>query len=180
MMATASAIQFIAAAVDPTTSASKAKSGSGAKDWGIWRTDPGPRGMQISQYGEAAVNHGRTPAGWKLDQSDWWMEEHGLIMSKPDFPLPAGRYQVTGDREVTTDLTILADGSWKLGDGASLYDVTHLPCRAARYTPLSSDASIASADSSLFPVAPGGAMPTVTGYSDKAYSVVFVLDYMPL
>jgi hypothetical protein len=173
-------VQFIAAAVDPTTSASKANSGTGAANWGIWKTDPGPRGMMISQYGEVATNNGKTPDGWKLDKQDWWMEEHGLIMPKPEFPLAAGRYRVTGDREVTTELTILSDGSWKLGDGASLHDVTHLPCRAARYTPVSSDASPASADATLFPVAPGGAMPTVTGYKDEAYSVMFVLAYKPL
>jgi hypothetical protein len=35
---------------------------------------------------------------------------------------------------VTTTLTIHADERWELADGATLYDVTHLPCRAARYT----------------------------------------------
>ena len=28
------------------------------------------------------------------------------MMEKPDFPLKAGRYMVTGDREVTTVLTV--------------------------------------------------------------------------
>ena len=46
---------------------------------------------------------------------------------------------VTGDREVTTTLTVSekdASGAqkWSLGKG-KLYDVTHLPCRSARYTP---------------------------------------------
>ena len=69
-----------------------------------------------------------------FDQSDWWLEEHGLIMEKPDFPLPAGKYVVTGDREITTVLTIAADGdAWTLDE--ALRDVTHLPCRSARYTP---------------------------------------------
>ena len=46
----------------------------------------------------------------------------------------SGKYLVTGGREVTTTLTVHADGRWELADGATLYDVTHLPCRAARYT----------------------------------------------
>jgi hypothetical protein len=61
-------------------------------------------------------------------------------MEKPTFPLPPRKYLVTGDRKVTTVLTILAkdkDGNqrWELADGATLYDVTHLGCRSARYTP---------------------------------------------
>ena len=28
-------------------------------------------------------------------------QEHGLIMEKPDFPLPAGKYVVTGGRKTT-------------------------------------------------------------------------------
>ena len=48
-------------------------------------------------------------------------------------------YLVTGGRFVTTVLTIANQGTtWSLDakDGATLYDVTHLPCRAARYEPL--------------------------------------------
>ena len=73
-------------------------------------------------------------------------------MEKPDFPLPAGkyvstfyypaskhivhllpghRYVVTGGRETQAVLTIHQDGdTWELGEGASLHDVTHLPCRS--------------------------------------------------
>ena len=72
-------------------------------------------------------------------------------MEKPDFPLPAGKYVVTGERdenvmkdgeqndefpggrETTTLLTVGAEGQWSLADGATLHDVTHLPCRSARY-----------------------------------------------
>ena len=50
-------------------------------------------------------------------QSDWWLEEHGLIMEKPSFPLPAGKYMVTGDREVTTELTVTEDNKWALKQG---------------------------------------------------------------
>ena len=119
--------QFIAALGD--ASASK---GSGAESWGIWTVDPGPRGVRLPDYARLESNGGVAPAGWKFDSNDWWLEEHGLIMEKPDFPLKPGRYMVSGDREVTTPLTISADGSWSLEKG-TLYDVTHLPCRAARY-----------------------------------------------
>ena len=47
-------------------------------------------------------------------------------------------------------LTVTEDGSWKLEKG-TLYDVTHLPCRAARYC----GGSPANADLSDFPVTPG-------------------------
>ena len=36
--------------------------------------------------------------------------------------------------QVTTVLTVHKDGRWELDKG-TLYDVTHLPCRSARYTP---------------------------------------------
>jgi len=46
-------------------------------------------------------------------------------MEKPTFPLPPGQYLVTGDRQVTTVLTIHPkdkDGNerWELADGATL------------------------------------------------------------
>ena len=49
---------------------------------------------------------GKAPAGWTFDKADWWVEEYGRIMEKPDFPMPPGKYVVTGDREVTTVLTV--------------------------------------------------------------------------
>ena len=53
-------------------------------------------------------------------------------MEKPTFPLSPGKYLVTGDREVTTVLTILPkdkDGHqrWELADGA-----TPLRCHPSR------------------------------------------------
>merc|ERR1719446_1935703 len=118
--------QFIAA--DPGMTNAGASSGTGASQWGIWRVDPGPRGVRLEQYARLEGNNGVAPAGWKFDDKDWWLEEHGLIMEKPDFPLAAGRYLVTGGREVTTVLTIHPkgdDGSqqWELADGAKLHDV---------------------------------------------------------
>jgi hypothetical protein len=109
----------------------------------------------------------------------------GLIMESPTFPLPAGRYLVTGGRAVTTGLTIDNNGNWKLDDGATLYDVTHLPCRAARYQPIpsSSDSSMgimgpgspAAARLSDFPVAPGATMPSITGTKKQDYAVLFII-----
>ena len=37
--------QFIAALGDP-----KASSGTGAEQWGIWRIDPGPRGVRLQNF----------------------------------------------------------------------------------------------------------------------------------
>ena len=169
--------QFIAALGNPA-----ATSGSGAQSWGLWRLDPGPRGVRLDRYEQLKAAGGVAPAQWKLDSTDWWLEEHGLIMEKPDFPLPPGKYMVTGDREVTTVLTVHPvneDGAqrWELDDGATLYDVTHLPCRSARYTPATSDnpCSPANAQKTAFPVTPGGPMPPIEGCNKQDYAVLFVI-----
>ena len=94
-------------------------------------------------------------------------------MEKPDFPLPDGNYIVTGGRETQSILTKNGD-NWKLSDGAKLHDVTHLPCRSARYQPLEANASPANANPREFPVTPGGAMPSVKGCKKQDYWVVFV------
>ena len=162
--------QFIATPGDPSAS-----SGVGASKWGIWRADPGPRGVPLSGFANLR-NKGVAPAGWTFDPQDFWLEEHGLIMENPDVPLPPGRYMVTGDREVTTVLTVGADGdSWRLDKG-TLYDVTHLPCRSARYHPLT-PGSVLPANAALagFPVRPGAAMPGVRGCAKQDYGVVFVI-----
>ena len=68
-----------------------------------------------------------------------------------------------------------------LEGGAKLHDVTHLPCRSARYVPLHggseeasdgkavtvSTGSPASANPTDFPVRPGGEMPPVKGCKNK-------------
>ena len=66
--------------------------------------------------------------------------------------------------------------AWTLGNGARLYDVTHLPCRSARYTPVEADAdcSPANADQDQFPVRPGGPMPAVSGCQKQDYAVLFI------
>ena len=169
--------QFIAALGDPG-----ATSGSGAQSWGLWRVDPGPRGVWLKSYEKLEAAGGLAPAEWQFDNTDWWLEENGLIMEKPDFPVPAGKYVVTGAREVVTVLTVHPeddDGGqrWELDDGAKLYDVTHLPCRSARYTPMTGNNSCspAKAQQAAFPVTPGGPMPPVEGCLKQDYAVLFVI-----
>lgn len=167
--------QFIAALGDPDAS-----SGSGAQSWGLWRQDPGPRGVWLGSFRQLKAAGGIAPAKWEFDNKDWWLDENGLIMEQPDFPVPPGKYVVTGDREVTTVLTIHpgdGDRSWELADGAKLHDVTHLPCRSARYTPATSEGSCSPANArrGAFPVDPGATMPAVEGCSRQQYSVLFVI-----
>ena len=112
--------QYIAALGDP-----RATSGSGAQSWGLWSQDPGPRGCKLDRYDQLKAAGGVAPSQWKFDAADWWLEEHGLIMEKPTFPLPPGKYLVTGDRKVTTVLTIQpkdknGNQRWELADGATL------------------------------------------------------------
>lgn len=169
--------QFIAALGDPHASA-----GNGAQAWGLWRVDPGPRGVWLRDYPQLLAADGFAAAQWRFDGGDWWVEENGLIMEKPDFPLAAGKFLVTGGREVTAALTVHPHDSegeqlWTLDDGATLYDVTHLPCRSARYTPASenSPCSPAAAPRDQFPVSPGALMPAVDGCNKQDYAVLFVI-----
>ena len=169
--------QFIAALGDPG-----ATSGSGAQSWGLWPLDPGPRGVELKHYQRLKDAGGVAPARWKFDGTDWWLEEHGLIMEQPTFPLPPGKYMVTGARDVTAVLTIHpadrnGDRRWDLDKGATLYDVTHLACRSARYTPapVGGSCSPANAQKTAFPVAPGGAMPPVEGCTKQDYAVLIVI-----
>jgi hypothetical protein len=169
--------QYIAALGDP-----RATSGSGAQSWGLWPLDPGPRGVKLSRYQSLKDTGGVAPARWKFDETDWWLEEHGLIMEQPTFPLPPGKYVVTGARKVTAVLTIHppdshGDRRWELDQGATLYDVTHLACRSARYTPatVGGSCSPANAKQTSFPVAAGGAMPPVEGCTKQDYAVLIVI-----
>jgi hypothetical protein len=169
--------QFIAALGDP-----RATAGNGAQSWGLWPVDPGPRGVELKNYQRLKDTGGVAPARWRFDGGDWWLEEHGLIMEQPTFPLPPGKYMVTGARDVTAVLTIHPadkDGNrrWELDKGATLYDVTHLACRSARYrpTPVGGSCSPANAQKTAFPVAPGGAMPPVEGCTKQDYAVLIVI-----
>jgi hypothetical protein len=169
--------QFIAALAEPD-----ATSGTGARHWGLWPVDPGPRGVRLGRFDQLQAAGGIAPAKWRFDAADWWLEENGLIMEPPQFPLVPGRYLVTGDREVTAILTVYPEDAsgerrWELADGATLYDVTHLGCRSARYTPAAagSACSPANAPRSAFRVAPGAEMPPVEGCSKQDYAVLFVI-----
>jgi len=170
-------IQFIAALGDPT-----ANSGTGAQTWGIWEKDPGPRGVWLRFFGLLKATGGYAPALWKFDPDDWWLDENGLIMEKPSFPLAPGKYLVTGNREAVAELTIYpndesGDRKWELTEGINLYDVTHLPCRSARFRP-STDGSICTPANALipaFPITPGTAMPPVSGCRKLDYSVLFII-----
>lgn len=170
-------LQYIVALGDPSAS-----SGSGAQLWGLWNQDPGPRGCMLEDYGKLKAANGIAPAQWKFDSQDWWLEEHGALMEKPVFPLATGKYVVTGGRKTTAVLTIYPadkDGSqrWELDKGAKLYDVTHLPCHAARYTPAAKDNSCSpdKVQKEVFPVAPGAPMPAVKGCNKQDYAVLFVI-----
>src|SRR5579871_4876594 len=170
--------QYIAALGDPG-----ATSGNGAQAWGLWNQDPGPRGCKLDSYDQLKAAGGVASSQWKFYSADWWLEEHGLIMEKPTFPLSPGKYLVTGDRKVTTVLTIHPkdkDGNqrWELADSATLYDVTHLGCRSARYTPATGNNSCSPADvprNAHFPVTPGAAMPVVNGCHKQDYAVLIVV-----
>ena len=166
--------QYIAALGSPGDS-----QGTNAQTWGLWEKDPGPRGVWLSMFPVLSAT-GTAPAGWAFDPAEWWLEEHGLIMEQPQFPLAPGQYLVTGGRQVTTLLTIgTPDASgaqtWSLADGATLEQVTHLACRSAVYR---SDAGAACSPDQVraeFPVSPGAAMPAVTGCTKRDYAVLFVI-----
>lgn len=181
--------RFIAALGD-----GQASSGSGAENWGVWNVDPGPRGVWLRDYKWLKARNGDAPAGWKFDPDSWWVDENGLLMEKPDFPLPAGHYLVTGEREVITMLTVFeadADGRkrWQLAENAKLEDITHLPCRSAKYTPLTDNnsdnnsgeqnCSPAQAPLTAFKVPPGSVMPDIPGCHRQDYRVLIVIG-MPV
>lgn len=170
-------IQYIASLGDP-----QASSGDDAQTWGLWRIDPGPRGVWLKNYAQLEATDGVTPAKWQFDKKEWWVDENGLLMEKPDFPVAPGKYVVTGDREMVSVLTIHPDDAngnrrWELDFGASLYDVTHLPCRSARYTSASGDDACSPSAARLneFPVTPGGVMPSIQGCNKQDFSVLFVI-----
>ena len=169
--------QYIAALGDPG-----AKAGDNAQSWGLWRVDPGPRGVPLHLYQRLMEVGGVAPANWKFDSRDWWLEENGRIMEQPTFPLGPGEYLVTGDREATAVLTVHppdrnGNQRWALGDGATLHDVTHLGCRSARYTPAagSNACSPSNAPRTAFRVAPGRPMPPVDGCNKQDYAVLIVI-----
>jgi hypothetical protein len=172
------ATQYIAALADPNAS-----SGDNAQTWGLWPLDPGPRGVRLDDYDQLLASGGIAPARWQFDDSAWWLEENGLIMEAPEFPLPPGDYLVTGGRKVLTVLTVHpadenGNSRWELEHGASVYDVTHLGCRSALYTPASEGAGNCSpqqAPRNAFRVSPGDPMPPVPGCNKQDYAVLIVV-----
>merc|ERR1712238_47000 len=187
--------QFIAALGDPSASSGTVPidPNTGLSLWGLWPVDPGPRGVMLQDYQQKIVQHYNiAPAGWSFDPQNWWLEEHGLIMEPPEpFPLTAGKYLVTGGRTITTTLIIYQESSkssgtppvtkWRLEEG-TLYDITHLPCRSARYQPIvaggddeDGPGSPGAANPKDFPVTPGAIMPSVPGTQQQDYAVIFVV-----
>ncbi|MGI9406520.1 MAG: hypothetical protein ACR2O4_09125 [Hyphomicrobiaceae bacterium] len=169
--------QFIAALGDPS-----ATSGSGVEKWGWWYKDPGPRGVWLHRYADLKAAGGYAPARWKFDDNEWWLDENGLIMEKPDFSIRPGKYVVTGNRETVAILTVhpkdfSGEMRWELDRGATLHDVTHLKCRSARYTPESSTQACSpnKVPKAAFPVRRGAPMPEVQGCRMKDYTVLFVI-----
>lgn len=172
--------QYIAA-----LGATSATKGDDASGWGFWAVDPGPRGVWISNYTDLLENAGVAPDGWQFDSAAWWLEEHGLMMESPVFPLPAGDYVVTGGREITSVLTVAAPDAagkqaWSLRNNASLYDVTHLGCRAAVYTAAATGQSCTpdKTNTDVFPMRPDISMPDVEGCAKQDYQVLIVTGMM--
>jgi hypothetical protein len=127
----------------------------------------------IAALGEPGATSGSGAQSWGL-----WSQDPGPRGCKLD------RYPElkAADRTVTTVLTIQPkdkDGNqrWELADGATLYDVTHLACRSARYTPATANNSCSPANvrTTGFPVNPGAAMPAVNGCRKQDYTVLIVI-----
>lgn len=181
--------QFIAALGESTSA-----SGTINNDWAIWKVDPGPRGVWLRDFEKLQAREYIAPAGWEFDPDSFWIDENGLLMEKPEFSIEPGHYLVTGERELVTVLSVHekeSDGSqrWELADG-TLDDVTHLPCRSARYTQGNSDkllvvsesegeggdsCSPADAPLSAFKVPPGSPMPSITGCIKQDFRVLIVV-----
>ena len=106
-----------------------------------------------------------------------------MIMESPE-PLPRGtNYQLAwlnnppSGWSGSVTLTVTGD-HWSLDSGATLHDVTHLPCRSAKYTPQDRGSSVECLPENLvqeeFPVTPGASMPHVPGCRTSDYAVLFV------
>jgi hypothetical protein len=173
---------YIAVLADP-----EANSGNNAETWGYWPLDPGPRGVKLHNYEELLASDGVAPTKWLFDSSAWWLEENGLIMEAPHFPLPPGEYLVTGGRQVLSALIVYpADDNgnqrWELEHNATVHDVTHLGCRSAVYTPSSTEQMCTpeNAPRDVFRVAVGELMPEVEGCHKQDYAVLIVVGLAKL
>jgi hypothetical protein len=114
---------------------------------------------------------------WRVKNSDKRRSRNGsnanAITSVCDCPLAGAIHRVEQFSLAIKD----GDKRWELDDGATLHDVTHLPCRSGRYTPATSDSacSPAKALKTAFPVTPGGPMPPVAGCNKQDYAILFVI-----
>ena len=81
--------QFMAALGDPTASNGTISPDS-FSSWGLWEDDPGPRGVKLQNFQQdiLATENRAQPVGWTFDPQSWWLEEHGLLMESPTFPVP--------------------------------------------------------------------------------------------
>ena len=94
---------------------------------------------------------------------------------------PAGKYVVTGDREMQAVLTVHPksdDGvqRWELSDNATLYDVTH--CDAARRLFAGRGREFVfprEGAAIVLPGGPGATMPPVEGCNKQDYEVLIVI-----
>ena len=168
--------QYIAALAQ-----SNLTSGTGAETWGLWRIDPGPIGVWLRFYKLLQKAGNIAPAGWRFNIDDWWLDENGLIMKAPDFPMPAGKYYVTNGEEHISLLTVdppdaTGKQAWSLSDNKTIANVTHGPCRSTRYTPenVSGTCSPVNANQNVFPLKPGEDPPPVQGCKRKKYAVLIV------
>ncbi|MGB1159834.1 MAG: hypothetical protein ACPG40_01365 [Alphaproteobacteria bacterium] len=168
--------QYIAA-----LGAEDATSGDNAHTWGHWPEDPGPIGVWLRDFEKLEANGGVGPKGWQFNRDDWWLDENGLLMMSPNFPMPSGRFLVTNAIDNVAMLTVAApdaDGkqSWELSDGRTLNDITHQKCRSARYRPTSEGAvcTPANAQKSAFPLSPGEDPPPVADCDRLVYAVPII------
>ena len=164
-----------------TTAPAGATSGNGAETWGIWTVDPGPIGVWLRLYQSLQKAGNIAPSGWKFDINDWWLDENGLIMKSPEFPIPAGQYYVTNGEQHFSLLTIqhpdaAGKQAWSLSNDKTIRNVTHGPCRSARYTPKTGlgTCSPKDANRAAFPLKPGESPPLVRGCNRKQYAVLIV------
>jgi len=164
-----------------TTAPAGATSGNSAETWGIWTVDPGPIGVWLRFYQSLQKSGNIAPSGWRFDINDWWLDENGLIMKSPEFPIPAGQYYVTNGEQHFSLLTIqhpdaAGKQAWSLSDDKTIGNVTHGPCRSARYTPKTGleTCSPKDANRAAFPLKPGESPPLVRGCNRKQYAVLIV------
>jgi hypothetical protein len=166
---------YIAALADPSAS-----EGTGAENWGLWRTDPGPIGVRLPYFDAMMEAGGYGPTGWQLDLNDWWLDENGILMKAPDFPMPPSQFYVTNGEGSYSLLTVeqpdeAGRQAWRLSR-LTIADVTHGPCRAGRYRPTAGQGSCtpASVSDDQFPLPLGAEPPTVENCDMVEYEVLII------